>query len=92
MYYIIHPVILSLSLFLSLLPTLYTITDGVLKYDVDLQETEHLPYKGPAILELREGELILSKLDGHSEIVRWRLSHIRSFKAKKRLLTIYSGR
>ena len=81
---------LTLSLSLSL--SLSSSTESVLQYDVDLQETDHLSFHGPAILELRDGELIVYRKDSRSEIVRWRLSHIRSFKAKKRLLTIYSGR
>ena len=66
--------------------------EAVLQYDVELQESELLTFQGPAILELRDGELIVNRKDSHTEIVKWRLSHIRSFKAKKRLLTIFSGR
>lgn len=73
-------------------PSFLHYTEGILQYNVELQETGHIPYQGAAILELRDGELILYRKDDFFEVVRWRLSHIRSFKAKKRLLTIYSGR
>ena len=102
-----HSLCLSLSLSLSPPPPSSTLSrnsfvqftylplyfaEGSLQYEVDLQESELLTYQGPAILELIDGELIVNRKDNHSEIVKWRLSHIRSFKAKKRLLTIFSGR
>lgn len=60
-------------------------------YEVDLYQSEQLEYHGPAYLELAEGFLIVWTGSTQEEVVRWKLSHIRSFKAKKSVLTIYTG-
>ena len=44
------------------------------------------------MLEVRDEELTVKTNDGSTVIVSWKLAHIRSFKAKKDMLTVYSGR
>jgi len=43
-------------------------------------------------LEISDGELIVWTRDTCEEVTRWKLAHIRSFKAKKNLFTVYAGR
>lgn len=43
------------------------------------------------MLEVRDGDLVVKTRDGAANLVRWKLAHIRSFKAKKDVLTVYSG-
>ena len=51
-----------------------------------------LSYRGAAVLELRDHDLIIWKGDNWDEVVRWKLNRLRSFKAKKNNLTILAGR
>ena len=44
------------------------------------------------MLEVKDEELTVKTNDGSANLVRWKLAHIRSFKAKKDMLTVYSGR
>ena len=49
-------------------------------------------HHGPSVLELRDHDLIVWKSDTWDEVVRWKLNHLRSFKAKKYKLTIVAGK
>ena len=51
-----------------------------------------LQYAGPSLLEVRDEELAIKTSDGTANLVRWKLAHIRSFKARKDTLTVFSGR
>ena len=51
-----------------------------------------LQYAGRSLLEVRDEELMIKTSDGTANLVRWKLAHIRSFKAKKDTLTVFSGR
>ena len=66
--------------------------DGVLQYNVELYENQIVRYSGPCILEVRDGEITVWNRDTWEEVVSWNLAHIRSFKAKKHMLSIYPGR
>lgn len=66
--------------------------EPVLRYEVDLLESERLSYYGSCLLEVRDGSLVLLSAAEREEVVKWRLAHIRSFKAKKNILTITAGR
>ena len=70
----------------------HTLTEEVLHYDVDLKPTPHLDYSGPCCLELRGDNLVVWTNDMGTQVARWKLAHIRSFKAKKNLLSIFAGR
>lgn len=63
-----------------------------MQYEVELEASPHLDYDGLAVLELRDHDLIAWKGETWDEIVRWKLNHLRSFKAKKHKLTIVAGK
>ena len=44
------------------------------------------------MLEVKGEDLTVKTNDGAEVLVQWKLAHIRSFKAKKDTLTVYSGR
>lgn len=44
------------------------------------------------MLVVKDEHLVVKTRDGAANLVRWKLAHIRSFKAKKDILTVYSGR
>lgn len=66
--------------------------EDTLQYEVEMMPSPLLPYHGPCVLELREHDLIIWKSDTWDEVVRWKLNHLRSFKAKKFKLTITAGK
>ena len=66
-------------------------SESVLHYELDLLDTDKLPYHGPCSLEVSPGELVLLTSNTQEEVVKWKLAHIRSFKAKKNTLTIFTG-
>ena len=70
---------------------MYT-ANKALQYFVEVTVGSRLQYAGPCMLEVKGEDLIVKTKDGTANLVRWKLAHIRSFKAKKDLLTIYSGR
>ena len=70
---------------------MYT-ANKALQYFVEVTVSSRLQYAGPCMLEVKGEDLIVKTKDGTANLVRWKLAHIRSFKAKKDLLTIYSGR
>ena len=49
-------------------------------------------YQGPSVLELRDHDLIVWQSETWDEVLRWKLNHLRSFKAKKHHLTIIAGK
>jgi hypothetical protein len=59
---------------------------------VELEPTPLVGYHGTAVLELRDHDLIVWKGETWDEVVRWKLNHLRSFKAKKHKLTIVAGK
>lgn len=67
-------------------------SEPVLRYEVELLECERLAYFGSCLMEVRDGCLVLLSAAEREEVVKWRLAHIRSFKAKKNILTITAGR
>ncbi len=69
----------------------HTHTDGALQYQVDVEDAQ-LPYNGPSILEVKGDEIVVWTSSTHEQVVRWKLAHIRSFKAKRSTLVIYPGR
>jgi len=64
----------------------------VLKYDVDLLPNGILSHEGPSVLEISHYELVVWNRPLTREIVRWKLNHLRSFRAKNKLLTVVSGK
>ena len=67
-------------------------TENVLQYEADLRVAPVLPYAGPCLLEIKKGEVIVWTRETFEEVIRWKLAHIRSFKAKKNLFTLHAGR
>ncbi len=65
--------------------------ESTLQYEVEMLPNSILSYCGPAVLELRDHDLIIWKADW-DEVVRWKLNRLRSLKAKKNNLTILAGR
>ena len=66
--------------------------NGALQYFVEVSVGSRLQYAGPCMLEVKDEDLTVKTKDGTANLVRWKLAHIRSFKAKKDVLTVYSGR
>ncbi|CAI8034687.1 hypothetical protein GBAR_LOCUS19503 [Geodia barretti] len=65
--------------------------NGALQYFVDVPVGSRLQYAGPSLLEVKDEELTLKTNDGTANLVRWKLAHLRSFKARKDTLTVFSG-
>lgn len=70
----------------------HTLANGALQYFAEVPVGNRLQYAGACMLEVKDEELIIKTNDGSANLVRWKLAHIRSFKAKKDMLTVYSGR
>ena len=70
----------------------HTPANGALQYFVDVPVGSRLQYAGPSLLEVKDEELTLKTNDGTANLVRWKLAHLRSFKARKDTLTVFSGR
>ena len=68
------------------------IAEGTLQYEVDMMASSLVSYHGPAVLELRDHDLIIWRSENWDEVLRWKLNHLRSFKAKKHNLTIVAGK
>ena len=64
----------------------------VIQFNVEVWDSALLNYSGGGILEVRDGQLIVWSVGNHREVVRWKLGHIRSFKAKHNQLHIVAGR
>ena len=55
-------------------------------------DSEKLPYAGPGILEVTEDQIVVWSQDRQEEVVRWKLRHIRMFKAKQDHFQVMAGR
>lgn len=73
------------------IPHTHTTANDALQYYVEVPVNSRLQYEGPCMLEVKDEELTVKTNDGSIIIVFWKLAHIRSFKAKKDMLTVYSG-
>lgn len=64
----------------------------LIQFAVHINKCPQFAYHGYGILEVREDVLIVWSQGESEEVVRWKLGHLRSFKAKVGVLEIVAGR
>lgn len=65
---------------------------NLIQFAVNIHKCSQYSYCGNGILEVRDDSLILWSQGETMEVVRWKLGHLRSFKAKSGVLEIIAGR
>ena len=65
---------------------------NLIQFAVQVGKCPQFGYRGYGILEVREDNLIVWSQGENEEVVRWKLGHLRSFKAKIGVLEIIAGR
>ncbi len=68
------------------------ILGNIIQFAVHINKCPLFGYHGYGILEVREDTLIVWSQGESEEVVRWKLGHLRSFKAKTGVLEIIAGR
>ena len=67
-------------------------TGHLIQFSVNVNKCAQFSYHGAGLLEIRDDQMIVWSQGEREEVVRWKLGHIRSFKAKLSILEIIAGR
>ena len=65
---------------------------NLIQFAIHINKCPQFGYHGHGILEVREDTLLVWSQGESEEVVRWKLGHLRSFKAKVGVLEIIAGR